>query len=119
MAYNLTPEELLQLAEQVNASGEEPYDMGQRHQYEIMVAELKGAQNQAADEQNQAAYDNQMQTWENQGVPPENLVRAKAQLATYFGVPGTQPTPPAQGASVPASPTQGDLINPANPMKLV
>ena len=106
MAYNLTPEELLQLAEQVNASGEEPYDMGQRHQYEIMVAELKGAQNQAADEQNQAAYDNQMQTWENQGVPPENLVRAK-------------PTPPAQGASVPASPTQGDLINPANPMKLV
>ena len=126
MAYNLTHEELLQLAEQVNASGEEPYDMGQRHQYEIMVAELKGAQNQVADEQNQAVLASQMQTWENQGASPENLARAKAQLATYFGTPGTQPVPgpqtaPAYAQQQPAaaSPTQGDLINPANPMKLV
>jgi len=118
MAYNLTNEELLQLAKQVNASSEEPYDMGQRHQYEIMVAELKSHQNQAFNDQNDAVLASQMQTWENQGVHPDNLARAKAQLATYFGTPGTQPVPPAQNASVSASPTQGDLINPANPMKL-
>ncbi len=126
MAYNLTNEELLQLAEQVNASNEGPYDMGQRHQYEIMVSELKSHQDQAFKEQNDAVLASHMQSMENRGASPESLARAKAQLSTYFGTPGTQPVPgpqnaPAYAQQQPAvaSPTQGDLINPANPMKLV
>ena len=84
MAYNLTNEELLQLAEQVNTSGEEPYEMGQRHQYEIMVAELKTAQNQVADEQNQAVLADHLKKMENRGAQPESLERAKQQLSRYF-----------------------------------
>ncbi len=119
MAYDLTNEGLLQLAKRV-------YGMGRRHEDEVSTAMLEAArdeiikeQNQAIEAQNQAVLASQMQSWENQGAMPENLARAKAKLSTYFGTPGTQPVPPAQGASVSASPTQGDLINPANPMKLV
>ena len=126
MAYDLTNEGLLQLAKRV-------YGMGRRHEDEVSTAMLEAArdeiineENQAIAAQNQAVLDSQMQTWENQGVLPENLARAKSQLARYIGTPGTQPVPgpqtaPAYAQQQPAvaSPTQGDLINPANPMKLV
>jgi hypothetical protein len=122
VAYNLTPEQLAAAGQQVIDEGTPPedlYDMGRRHQFEVAALDQKNKEEQAFLEQNQAVYDDQMQTWENQGVQPDNLARAKAQLASYFGTPGTQPVPGAQNASVSASPTQGDLINPANPMKLV
>jgi len=119
---NLTPDQLRAAGQQVIDEGPPPedlYDMGRRHQFEAATLDQLNKEEQEFNMRNQAAYDNQLRTWENQGVPPENLVRAKAQLASIFGLTGTQPTPPAQGASVSASPTQGDLVNPANPMKLV
>ena len=98
MAYDLTNEGLLQLAKRV-------YGMGRRHEDEVSTAMLEAArdeiineENQAIAAQNQAVLDSQMQSWENQGVLPENLARAKAQLATYFGTPGAQPVPGPQTA---------------------
>ena len=126
MTYKLTNQGLLQLAKRV-------YGMGRRHEDEVSTAMLEAArdevineENQAIAAQNQAVLAAQEQTWENNNIPEEYKARARAQLATYFGTPGTQPVPGPQNAPAyaqqqpaAASPTQGDLINPANPMKLV
>tara|TARA_A100001391_G_scaffold196314_1_gene174714 strand:- start:1594 stop:1974 length:381 start_codon:yes stop_codon:yes gene_type:complete len=125
MALNLTNEQLLQLAQQVNEANESPYDMGKRHQSEMTMAELRATrdgivaeQAAAVEQQNQAVLSSHMQGMANRGASPDAMARAKQQLSRYFGTPGTQPVPPAAGASVSASPTQSDLINPANPMKM-
>jgi len=129
MVYDLTPKQLAAAGQQVIDEGEDLYDMGRRHEgemYEAAILDQKNKEEETLLAAQQIAYENQLQTWENQGIQPENLARAKAQLATIIGTPGTQPVPgpqnaPAYAQEQPAvaSPTQGDLINPANPMKLV
>tara|TARA_R100000231_G_scaffold20025_1_gene19778 strand:- start:1277 stop:1657 length:381 start_codon:yes stop_codon:yes gene_type:complete len=125
MALNLTDPQLLQLAQRINESNESPYDMGKRHQSEMTMAELRATrdgiiaeQNAAIDQQNQDVLSSHMQGMANRGASPDAMARAKQQLSRFFGTPGTQPVPPAAGASVSASPTQSDLINPANPTKM-
>jgi len=121
MAYGMTDEELLQAGQiRQEMPGSEDFDlMQQRHADEAAVYAARLQADTALKRQQQGALESQIATWEAQGVPPENLQRAKAQLATYFGSPGSPPVPqpqnaPIQGVEAPVgSPTQGSLVNPA------
>ena len=118
MAYDMTDEQLLATAQQVNEQPVEgEYDMGRRHEFEITALEAKKRDEQALLAEQQAVYGNQLQSWENQGVLPENLARAKAQLSRYFPSASPQPqkAPIYSGEAAVSSPTQADLVNPASP----
>lgn len=121
MAYGLTDEQLLETAQRVNDQPSEPegeYDMGRRHEFEIAALETQKASEQEEMLLQQGVLGGQVSQWQAQGVDPGSMQRAKSQLSRYFGVPGTPPTPPPQGALIEggvSSPTQGDLVNPAVP----
>jgi len=131
MAYGLTDQELLEAGQiRQDMPGSEDFDaMQERHADEAAVYAARLQADTALKRQQQQALADQIATWEAQGVPPENLQRAKAQLATYFAPQGVsapgvgepavpQPlNPPIQGVEPPVgSPTGGALINPASPV---
>jgi len=131
MAYGLTDEQLLEAGQiRQDMPGSEDFDLMQERQAdEAAVYSARLNADTALKRQQGEALADQISTWEAQGVSPENLQRAKSQLAQYFAPQGVsapgvgapavpQPqNPPIMGVESPVgSPTGGSLINPASPV---
>ncbi|MAH49697.1 hypothetical protein CMI37_27990 [Candidatus Pacearchaeota archaeon] len=122
MAYGLTDEQLLATAQRVNDEPtEDEYELGRRHEFERAAMETQRLDEQDELLRQQGVFGDQMSAWESQGVAPENLQRAKSQLARYFGSGARPPVPQPQSAPIYgqeaaiSSPTQADLVNPVVP----
>tara|TARA_R110002110_G_scaffold320462_1_gene533202 strand:+ start:61 stop:420 length:360 start_codon:yes stop_codon:yes gene_type:complete len=116
MAYGLTDEQLLeagQIRQDMPASDD--FDaMQERQADEAAVYAARLNADTALKRQQRQALVDQISTWEAQGVPPENLQRAKAQLATYFAPQSAPMAPQPQNPQIQGA--EAPLVNPPAPV---